>query len=155
SSDLCAIVTGINTMLIDDPALTVRSEHLPKNAKEKQPLRVVLDRQQRIPPQAKILQQPGETLLIHDSDDLQGVLKLLAEQQCNEILVEAGATLAGAFVQRGLVDELVIYVAPTLLGSTARPLLQLPLEKMSEQVKLEILDIHPVGKDWRIIARPI
>lgn len=150
----CAIVTGIGTVLADDPALTVRSTKLPAIAKEKQPLRVVLDRQQRIPPQAKILQQPGETLLVHDSDDLQGVLKLLAERQCNEVLVEAGATLAGAFVQRGLVDEFVVYMAPTLLGSTARPLLQLPLEKMSEQVPLEILELHPLGKDWRITAKP-
>lgn len=150
----CAIITGINTILKDDPALTVRSEQLPASAKEKQPLRVVLDRQRRMPSQAKILQQPGETLLVHDSDNLHSVLNMLADRQCNEVLIEAGATLAGAFVQQGLVDELVIYMAPTLLGSNARPLLQLPLEKMNQQVKLDITDMHKIGNDWKITAIP-
>lgn len=150
----CAIITGIETLLKDDPALTVRSEQLPASAKVKQPLRVVLDRQQRTPAQAKILQQPGETLLIHDSDNLQAVLKQLADRQCNEILIEAGATLAGAFVQQGLVDELVIYMAPTLLGSNARPLLQLPFDSMDQQIPLNITDIHKIDQDWRITAIP-
>jgi len=150
----CAIITGIDTIVKDDPALTVRSESLPAIAKEKQPLRVVLDRQQRMPKEARILQQPGETLLIHDSDDLRSVLKMLADRQCNEVLIEAGATLAGAFVQQGLVDELLIYMAPTLLGSNARPLLQLPLEKMDQQIKLDIAEIRKIGPDWRMIALP-
>jgi len=150
----CAIVTGIETILKDNPSLTVRSEQLPASTKEKQPLRVVLDRQQRMPKEARILQQSGETLLIHDSDDLQAVLKQLANRQCNEVLIEAGATLAGAFVQQRLVDELVIYMAPTLLGSHARPLLQLPFEKMDEQINLDILEIRKIGQDWRITATP-
>lgn len=148
----CAIITGIHTILKDNPALTVRSEQLPASAKEKQPLRIVLDRQQRMPSQAKILQQPGETLLIHDSNDLQAVLKQLADRQCNEVLIEAGATLAGAFVQQQLVDELIVYMAPTLLGSNARPLLQLPFEKMDQQIKLDITEIRKIGQDWRITA---
>lgn len=150
----CAIVTGIGTVLKDDPVLTVRSEQLPANARLKQPLRVVLDRHRRLPSQAKILQGPGETLLIHDSTHLQNVLKQLADRQCNEILIEAGATLAGAFIQQGLVDELIIYMAPTLLGSDARPLLQLPLQQMDQQLPLDITEIRAVGNDWRITARP-
>ncbi len=149
----CAIITGINTILQDDPALTVRSEQLPETAKIKQPLRVVLDRQQRMPTQAKILQQAGDTLVIQHSNDLHAVLKMLADKPCNEVLIEAGATLAGAFVQQGLVDELIIYMAPTLLGSSARPLLQLPLDTMSDQIKLHIAEIHQVGCDWRITAK--
>lgn len=148
----CAIITGIGTILRDDPALTVRSENLPAAAKERQPLRVILDRNNRTPKHAKIWRQPGETLLINHSSDLKAVLKTLGDMQCNEVLIEAGATLAGAFVQQGLVDELVIYMAPTLLGSSARPLLQLPLNKMSEKIDLHILAIQPVGNDWRITA---
>ena len=82
----CAIITGINTVLSDDPALTVRSEQLPESAKEKQPLRVVLDRNNRLPKNAKILQPPGETLVINDCSDLKNVLRILGDKNCNEIL---------------------------------------------------------------------
>lgn len=150
----CAIITGIETILRDDPALTVRSEKLPASAKEKQPLRVVLDRQQRFPQHAKILRQPGETLVIQHSTDLHAVLKELADRQCNEVLIEAGSTLAGAFVQAGLVDELVIYMAPTLLGSEAKPLLLLSLEKMDQQIRWKFTDVRAVGSDWRFTAIP-
>jgi diaminohydroxyphosphoribosylaminopyrimidine deaminase/5-amino-6-(5-phosphoribosylamino)uracil reductase len=148
----CAIVTGIGTILSDDPALTVRSEKLSAATKEKQPLRVILDRNNRTPKHAKIWQQPGETLLINHSADLKAVLKTLGDRQCNEVLIEAGATLAGAFVQQGLVDELVIYMAPTLLGNKARPLLQLPFDSMHEKINLRISDMRALGNDWRIIA---
>lgn len=148
----CAIITGIGTILSDDPALTVRSAKLPDEAKAKQPLRVVLDRQHRLPKTAAILQQPGETLVLDQTNDLRAVLKQLGERQCNEILVEAGATLAGAFVQQGLVDELIVYMAPTLLGSNARPLLQLPFDHMNQQQHLQITDMRAIGSDWRITA---
>jgi diaminohydroxyphosphoribosylaminopyrimidine deaminase/5-amino-6-(5-phosphoribosylamino)uracil reductase len=150
----CAIITGIDTVIKDDPELTVRSEHLPASAKEKQPLRVVLDRQQRMSSQAKILQQASETLIIHHSDDLRAVLKTLGDRQCNEILIEAGATLAGAFIRDGLVDELIVYMAPILLGSNARPLLQLPFETMDQRIKLDITEMRNIGQDWRITATP-
>jgi diaminohydroxyphosphoribosylaminopyrimidine deaminase/5-amino-6-(5-phosphoribosylamino)uracil reductase len=146
----CAIITGIGTVLQDDPALTLRSGQLPASAKEKQPLRVILDRQRRLPGQAKILKQPGETLVLHDTTDLRAVLKQLGDRQCNEILIEAGATLAGAFVQQGLVDELIVYMAPILLGCNARPLLQLPFDNMQQRIALNITEMKPIGKDWRI-----
>jgi len=148
----CAIITGIGTVLHDDPALTVRSDQLPASAKEKQPLRVILDRNNRTPGQANVLQQSGETLVINNSDDLAAVLKILGDRECNEVLIEAGATLAGAFVQQGLVDELIVYMAPILLGSDAKPLLQLPFEKMSDKINLHISDIRAIGDDWRITA---
>lgn len=154
-AESCAIITGIGTVLADNPSLTVRSTQLPAAAREQQPLRVILDRQQRLPKNANILQTPGDTLVIHRSDDLRAVLKQLGDKSCNEVLIEAGATLAGAFVQQQLVDELIIYMAPVLLGSTARPLLELPLVSIKDQFKLNITDIQPIHPDWRIIATPV
>jgi diaminohydroxyphosphoribosylaminopyrimidine deaminase/5-amino-6-(5-phosphoribosylamino)uracil reductase len=86
--------------------------------------------------------------------DLQALLACLAqEHEANEVLVEAGARLTGAFLQAGLLDELVVYMAPKLLGSDARPLLELPLVRMAEAVDLQIRDICAVGQDWRITCR--
>lgn len=171
----CAIVTGIGTVLNDDPAMTVRDLELAveRNGVStlRQPLKVVVDSRGQLPAKAAIRHQPGELLLVTAGMDVAGVdtlqlpdergqvdlLKLLthlAERQCNEVLVEAGAELAGAFVEAGLVDQLVIYMAPTLLGSAARPLLTLPLNTMAEQQRLKIIDIRTVGDDLRITAVP-
>ncbi|HNC69012.1 MAG TPA: dihydrofolate reductase family protein, partial [Pseudomonadales bacterium] len=84
--------------------------------------------------------------------DLHALLEYLAAAQCNEVLIEAGAALAGAVLRAGLADELVFYVAPALLGSSARPLFELPLSAMAEKVALHISDISAVGDDWRITA---
>jgi len=78
----------------------------------------------------------------------------LAGRGVNEVLVEAGPRLAGAFARAGLVDEYRIFVAPKLLGSHARPLLDLPLNRMAEAPELQILDIRAVGDDWQITALP-
>jgi diaminohydroxyphosphoribosylaminopyrimidine deaminase/5-amino-6-(5-phosphoribosylamino)uracil reductase len=105
---------------------------------------------------ARLAEQGVEHSVLATADgqvDLSALLKLLAERQCNEVLVEAGATLAGAFWQQGLVDRLTVYMAPTLLGSRARPLLQLPFDSMAQQQRLDIESITPVGDDWRIEAR--
>ncbi|MCV6605657.1 MAG: bifunctional diaminohydroxyphosphoribosylaminopyrimidine deaminase/5-amino-6-(5-phosphoribosylamino)uracil reductase RibD [Porticoccaceae bacterium] len=171
----CAIVTGIGTVLQDDPAMTVRDSALAveRNGKAtlRQPLKVVLDSNGQLPANAAIRTQPGELLVVTSGAQVDGVEQLvftgdggrvnlsallheLARRQCNEVLVEAGAELAGAFVAAGLVDELIIYQAPVLLGSNARPLLQLPLDKMAEQVKLTITDTRMVGDDIRITALP-
>ena len=178
-----AIVTGIGTVLSDDPSLTVRADQLPlENAASvaaRQPLRVVLDSQLRLPSSAKLLQQPGQTAVVcgdvslldrvtntfpaatllacpdgHGGIDLLKLLRWLGEQQINEVLVEAGATLAGAFWQQGLVDLLTVYIAPVLLGSAARPLLELPFDRMAEAQRLQVVDWRPVGDDWRIDAIP-
>jgi diaminohydroxyphosphoribosylaminopyrimidine deaminase/5-amino-6-(5-phosphoribosylamino)uracil reductase len=170
-----AIVTGVGTVIHDDPAMTMRDERFDIPS---QPLRVILDSGLRTPPAAKILQQPGQTLIAHARDnavargelaahadlvalpgddgrvDLHKLLEELASRQCNDILVECGARLAGAFLQQGLLDELVIYMAPTLMGSDALPLMELPLQQMSAQVPLEVVDLRQVGDDYRWTLAP-
>jgi diaminohydroxyphosphoribosylaminopyrimidine deaminase/5-amino-6-(5-phosphoribosylamino)uracil reductase len=179
-----AILTGIDSVLHDDSSLTVRADELgldPVQAEQivqRQPLRVVLDSQLRLPPTAKLLSQPGRTLVVtlaqdetraaalraagaevvrrddRERIDLAGVIEYLAQaEQCNELLVECGARLAGAFVAAGLVDELVVYMAPKLLGSAARPLLELPLERMAQQVPLELVELRHLGADLRLTWR--
>lgn len=168
----CAIVTGIGSILRDDPKMNVR---LPDC--ERQPLRVVVDSQARTPKQAMILAQPGKTIIAHDerirpSDRdnercaywplptaakgirLHALAERLAQAQCNEVLVEAGSCLAGAFVASGLVDELVIYMAPKLMGSDAMPLFALPIATMPGSLSLSIKEVRAVGQDWRITVQP-
>ncbi len=180
----CAIMSGVDTVIADNASLTVRADEMGIDSKqallaaERQPLRVVLDSALRLPPTARILSEPGHTVMIaaednpsaqkaleqvgakviylpdnHGRVDLQKVLQWLADGECNEVLLEAGATLAGAMVEAGLVDHYTVYMAPTLLGSDARPLLKLPLDTMAQQHRLEIESISPVGNDWRIDAR--
>ncbi|WP_126456160.1 bifunctional diaminohydroxyphosphoribosylaminopyrimidine deaminase/5-amino-6-(5-phosphoribosylamino)uracil reductase RibD [Sulfuriflexus mobilis] len=176
-----AIVTGIGTVLHDDPSMTVR---LPDDEGQygESPLRVVLDSQLQMSPQAKILsRQTGATRIltlnaatpqaaalraagaevvaiaaVDGKIDLAAMLRQLAEDGRNEVMLEAGATLSGAMLQAGLVDELVIYMAPILMGDGARGLFCLPgLEAMADRIDLEIMDIRAVGRDWRITARPV
>ncbi len=180
----CAIVSGVDSVVMDKASLTVRADELGlPNGDEiatRQPLRVVLDSRLRLPADAGILKQPGHTLVVaasgYDSEqrqaleavgaevlvmtgadgqvNLAALLKELAKRDCNEVMVETGATLAGAFWQSGLVDQLHVYMAPTLLGSEARPLMRLPFSQMDQQQRLLIDSIEPVGEDWRIDARP-
>ena len=180
----CAIVTGVGTVLADDCALTVRpgemglSTEATQLAGSRQPLRVVLDSRLQTPVEAKVLKGGAATLLCHDetvavpaailasaaarlalpcSDrglDLNGLMDYLAAQQCNEILLESGPRLAGALLQAGLLDELIIYMAPALMGDRARPLLELPLDNMADKVQLAFIDVRKVGTDWRFTAIP-
>ena len=169
------ILTGIGTVLTDDPSLSVRpGDWYPQGELVRQPLRVVIDSNLRIPLNAKILNSEAETLVvsIKPSDkkgvnvmviqadrghvDLKKLMNRLAEREINDVMVEAGSKLNGALVQAGLVDELVIYMAPKLLGDSAQGLFHLPaLQKMSQNIALEITDIRAVGSDWRITASPI
>ena len=191
----CAIVTGINTVLMDDPALTLRPAELALSTEEqqlngfalqRQPLRVILDSGLRIAdlPQAKSLQGPGSSLIFTVKEkpgafpanvevisltakttgatgdgtrvDGRAVLELLASRyQVNEVLLEAGPTLAGAWLAAGLVDELVVYTGACLLGQAGRPLLNLPdIVTMADKRPLEITDLIRIGADLRITARP-
>lgn len=166
----CAIVTGITSVLKDDPALTVRDPVFGEDPR--QPLRVVVDSRLRIPPEARLLRMAGTTAIatcafnrpqigaeiwgmpsIAGTVDLTALVRKLAERGCNEVLVEAGPTLAGSFLRAGLIDELIIYAAPKLLGSNARPLFDLPMSFMAEAVQLEIDDVRRIGEDWRFLAR--
>lgn len=174
-----AIMTGIGTVLADDPSLTVRLDGM--DNRFRQPLRIILDSNLRTPPDAKMLELPGETLIISgavDADgearlmrtgirivtlpmqdgqlDLPAVLQYLGTLQINEVHLEAGATLCGALLQAGLIDELVIYMAPHLMGDAARGLFALPgLEQMAQRINLSISDVRAVGDDWRITARVV
>ncbi len=181
-----AIVTGIGTVLADDPSLNVRVAvgELPGVQGEEeiiQPVRAVLDSRLRMPAEARMLGLPGQTLVLCvDQDpahaarlegagaqvyeapesggrvDLEAAFRYLAEQEINEVLLETGPALAGSTLNAGLVDELVIYLAPHLMGDTARGLFSLPaLRHMHERIELEIADIRAVGRDWRITARPV
>ncbi|WP_462320417.1 bifunctional diaminohydroxyphosphoribosylaminopyrimidine deaminase/5-amino-6-(5-phosphoribosylamino)uracil reductase RibD [Halochromatium sp.] len=180
-----AIVTGIGTLLADDPSLNVRlaSSAIPALEQAepvRQPLRVVVDSRLRLPLSARMLSLPGATLVatceqdprriaaatsagaevwVAPADaagrvDLEALLRYLAEREINEVLIEAGPTLAGTAVRQRLVDELVLYLAPHLMGSDARGLFELgPLASMSERVPLEVLDLRQIGSDLRLRAR--
>ena len=166
-----AIVTGIGTVLADDPRLDVRLDE-----PVKQPLRVVLDRRARFPARARMLATGGEVLVATAAGmgpalpervvalelaergrglDLHGLMRRLARRQINEVLVESGPTLAGAMLEAGLIDELVIYMAPHLMGDDARGLFHLPgLSRMEQRIDLDIIDLRQVGPDLRLTARP-
>ena len=92
--------------------------------------------------------------LKNNSLDLHALLAELGRRQCNDVLIEAGATLAGAFVRENLADELIIYIAPQLMGSTARPLFDFQIDAMMDTKKLHIIDASAIGEDWRFILRP-
>jgi diaminohydroxyphosphoribosylaminopyrimidine deaminase/5-amino-6-(5-phosphoribosylamino)uracil reductase len=177
-----AILTGSGTVLADNPRLTVRLPDNPLPAGEREcgiaPLRVVLDRRLRTPAGSNVLDSAAPTLLLHATDatctddrfaqvervvvpgqgdalNLAAVLALLAGRGCNELHVEAGPTLCGALFAAGLVDELLLYVAPLLLGDSARPLLHLPnLTDMAARWQLQLVEQQAVGADWRLRLRP-
>lgn len=174
-----AVLTGIETVLKDDPGLDVRAD-----ISCVQPLRAIVDSRLRISANAKILQQPGRILLATavtneelladkakalDNDrvfilscanaagrvDLEKLLRfLVTEEQCHDVLLESGPQLAGAMLESGLVDEVVTYIAPKFMGSEARPLFDLPgLESMGDAIQMEIVDVAMVGKDCRMRTR--
>ncbi|MDD2929241.1 MAG: bifunctional diaminohydroxyphosphoribosylaminopyrimidine deaminase/5-amino-6-(5-phosphoribosylamino)uracil reductase RibD [Sideroxydans sp.] len=167
----CAVLTGIGTVLADDPQLNVRIDT------ERQPLRVVLDSTLRMSPAARMLRsgrvlictasqdmgtraalerQGAEVLLLPDAAgrvDLAAVMRALAQRGLNEVMVEAGRTLNGALLQAGLVDELVLYLAPQLLGDAARGMADLgELTGLEQRVDLAWRDVRRVGEDLRITA---
>jgi len=184
-----AILTTSATVLADDPSMTVRWRELDATVREqypdgssddvqlRQPLRVVLDCHQRVTPQHKLIQQPGETLLVSlqppvgswpdsvshvvlpgqgDRIDLHALMQHLAMRQINTLWVEAGATLAGALLQANLVDELIIYMAPKLLGENGRALCQLPdLQRLSDAPQFNLFDVCQIGPDLRLRMYPI
>jgi len=168
----CAMLTGIGTVLADDAQLTVRDFAI-----ERQPLRVVVDSQLRMPATAKMLQTPGVLLVCavnhadrraaletagaevqclpgaNDQVDLVALLALLGKRGCNEVTVEAGATLNGALAQAGLVDEWVIYQAPVIIGDPARGVANLGLTALAEKVCPMRVEKEAVGPDLRWILR--
>jgi diaminohydroxyphosphoribosylaminopyrimidine deaminase/5-amino-6-(5-phosphoribosylamino)uracil reductase len=171
-----AILTGIGTVLADDPMLNVRpqGDWYPDPEHVRQPLRVVVDSDLRMPVKAKILggekvllatagdkviRPDIETVVLPTPDkqvDLAALLTVLAKREVNELMVEAGADLNGALLRSKLIDELVFYVAPKLMGSDARAVFNLPgMIRMDQNIDLQVTDMRPIGQDWRITALPI
>jgi diaminohydroxyphosphoribosylaminopyrimidine deaminase/5-amino-6-(5-phosphoribosylamino)uracil reductase len=164
------VITGIETVLADDCQLNVRQlSGIEDITSIVQPKRLVLDRQGRLPLNAKILQQP-ETVMVmgpfrQELADL-GVLQfavqslkdllqtLSTEHQIYDVLVEAGATLSTAFLQQQLVDEMISYVAPTFLGQTARAMFNAEFDRMAEQLRFKLIDLTQVGDDVRLRLIP-
>lgn len=171
----CAILTGIGTVLADNPSMTVRDLQV-----NRQPLKVIVDSQLQTPISAKILQgghaliafakpnsqkeaqllAAGAQLLCIPNDAgkvcLKTLLKHLASCEINEVLIEAGEGLNGALMAHGLIDELLLYYAPKLMGSTAKSLFAMPeLTQMSQAIHLDIIDMRQIGGDIRLRAKPI
>lgn len=170
-----AVMTGIGTALADDPSLTVRELDIGR-----QPARIVLDSRLRLPVDARMLGLPGAVIVVAAQDqpgpreallaggaevwelpdgrggvDLTTLLAVLAQREMNEVLVEAGQGLSGALLAAGLVDELLLYLAPHVLGSDARGLFAIPaLKDMDQRIGLTIVETRMLGADLRIIARP-
>lgn len=171
-ADAGAVMTGVATVMADDPQLNARDVA----GEIRQPDRIVIDSQARVPAKARIwapgarrlwlvgrdpVQVPDGVEVLRvpmsadDSVDLGGALAALAQQQVNEVLLECGPRLAGAFLQQQLVDEVVAYVAPTLLGHEARPFAYLPgLDRLSQRLHLQWLDVRQIGPDLKLTARP-
>lgn len=171
-----AILSGMGTVLADDPAFTVRPEGdwYPTNQPVRQPLRVIVGDQTKLTDDAQLFNGAGSLLFVssehREADprfktlslpdakgrvDLTETLSTLAKQGINEIMVEAGSVLNGALLEAGLIDEVIVYMAPKIMGDSAKGLFHLPeLQTMAQNIELTITDIRSVGKDWRITAIP-
>lgn len=165
-----AVITGIDTVLADDCLLNVRHlEGVDDIHRVVQPKRIILDRQGRLPLSAQILQQP-ETVMVMGPYRAElaalGVLQLepqplatllaqlVQQHQIYDVLVEAGATLSTAFLQEGWVDEVISYVAPILLGRSARAMFNAEFEQMAEQLRFKLCDVTQLGDDVRLRLIP-
>ena len=176
-----AVLTGVGTVLADDPRLDVRLPDEP-GVVRRQPLRVVLDSQLRTPPDARLIKSPGEVLILTtltapedpratnlsargarlESLPLDGerialpaVLDRLGELELNEVLVEAGATLAGELLRQSLADELLLYVGLRLLGPSARALVAMPpLPRLADAPSFSLSEMQQIGDDLRLRLRP-
>lgn len=172
-----AVLVGIGTVLADDPSLIVRIEDIDNCGL--QPLRVVLDSKLRMPASARMLGLPGATAVFCRDDsngtaleaagaslhvvagdgvgvDLEAVLGTLGDLGINDVLVEPGPTLAGRLLASGLVDELVIYQAPHIMGSETRAMFTTPgWRTIGDRLGVETVDVRQIGSDLRITAVPV
>ena len=168
-----AVITGIETILADDPLLNVRALYdvdlNPINIENiVQPKRIILDRQGRLPLTANILKQPDSVMVMGpfrqelaelsvvqlEVQSLNDLLHTLTNFQIYDVLVEAGATLSTAFLQEHLVDELISYVAPTFLGQSARAMFNAEFDSMAQQLRFKLQDVHQFGDDIRLRLLP-
>jgi len=176
-----AVLTGSGTIVDDDPSLDARREEaqIADSIGIKQPLRVVIDARLKMPPGARTLSRPGEVLVLTtralddpkaealraagarvdrvagDAEhcDLRAVIEHLGKLEINDVWVEAGAGLNGALLKAGLIDELIIYMAPRVLGATARGMFEVPaLESLADDYRATFDDVRKIGADLRITA---
>ncbi|MGP1924199.1 MAG: bifunctional diaminohydroxyphosphoribosylaminopyrimidine deaminase/5-amino-6-(5-phosphoribosylamino)uracil reductase RibD [Arsenophonus sp. NEOnobi-MAG3] len=179
-----AILTTSATILADNPALNVRWTDFTPELKNlypkeslRQPIRIVLDRQNQVKPEDIVTKSDGECWLIRPRPifqnwcgdvkqitiptygkgiDLVLLIMQLAKRNINSIWIESGPTLAGALLTLGLVDELILYIAPKILGGTARELINIPaLQKLKDAPAFEFINIEVIGPDLRLTLRPI
>ena len=162
----CAVVTGVGTVLADDPQLNVRAPEFAVDGYLRQPLRVIVDSQLRAPRTARVFQLPGEALVATTVGasapaadhfvtagprvDIDALLAELAGRGANEVLIEAGATLTGEVLRLGLWDEAIVYLAPKLLGSDARPLAELSVGRLNDAITGTVADVRMIEGDVRI-----
>jgi diaminohydroxyphosphoribosylaminopyrimidine deaminase / 5-amino-6-(5-phosphoribosylamino)uracil reductase len=172
-----AVLTSAQTVIADDPALTVRTP-LDGEPPSRPPDRFVIDTSGRVAASAKVWSKDGarririacngpgappdgvaDVRVPFTADgraDLGSALAALASHDVNSVLVECGSVLAGALLRAGLVDELIVYLAPTLLGSATRGLVEVPgLEHLADRIALQFTDVRRIGDDLRITATPI
>ncbi|GGF05020.1 bifunctional diaminohydroxyphosphoribosylaminopyrimidine deaminase/5-amino-6-(5-phosphoribosylamino)uracil reductase RibD [Kangiella profundi] len=173
-----AVITGSGTVVIDNPSMNVREPAYITNPHFTQPIRVIIDSQNIVEPDAKIFSNEGHCWLVsghlsvkdypdnveqkkvelmpskdkmsHHKINLKALLMMLAEAGIDDVLIEAGSGLVGSFIEQELVDELVVYIAPKLMGSAARPMALLPLETMQQNLELKLGDIRQIGNDLRL-----
>lgn len=177
----CAVLSTAQSVIADNAAMSVRFEEAKLNISKhlhRQPLRILLDGQQRIRANSRFMQQAGDILIVsrqaqlnaaltrpstlgqlshyqQSGEDLSPLLEYLAQQHINEILVEAGATLAGSLIKQRLVDELIVYCAPVLLGNLAQALVELPLSKMQEKVRWQFSSVEQIDTDLKLSLTPV
>jgi diaminohydroxyphosphoribosylaminopyrimidine deaminase/5-amino-6-(5-phosphoribosylamino)uracil reductase len=167
------LLTGSGTVIADNPQLTVR---LPEQIDYLPPLRVLMDSHGKIMGNARIFSLEAPTLAVHATDivpryqegvdaiavprhdgrlDLSATLAQLAQRGINEVQVEAGPTLSGALLKAGLVDELLLYIAPVVLGDRARPLFSgLDISTMADRMGFQLMESISIGPDLRLLLRP-
>ena len=179
------VLTGSGTVIADNPSMNLRLDAaelgIENGIEPFQPLRGVIDSQLVVEPDSQVFKSRGDTLIFTLAEsiassgnakkfkaaqlvtikprsgklDLLALMQYLAEQQVNEVHVEAGSKLCGALLALQLVDEIVIYMAPNIMGDSAKGLFHLPqLQSMKQRTDLSIKDVRAIGKDWRIIAVP-
>lgn len=149
-----AIITGSQTIIEDNPSLNVRSNQLGVSADSvPQPRIVVLDRRQRLDKaQYKIFEMP-DTLLWTESNLTDLLHKLVTEYQIHDVLIEAGSQVSGSFIEAGLVDEIIVYQAPCVLGHSAKPMLTVNIDNLSNQRRFQLIDCAQIGIDLKLVYK--
>ncbi len=183
----CAIISGADSILMDDAKMTVRWSELGelKNRYKKelirQPIRVIIDSKNRLTPELALFNEPSSIILIRNAIenihqwphfveqvalpfantedskqqiDLSALLAFLAKQGLNDVLIESGSRLAGAFIEQNLVDELILYQAPKLMGAQGKGLADMPsLTHLNQAKEVQVSDVRMIGKDIRITTK--